>query len=112
MAVNIKNSPILDSAIFPPKIAGRKPNLNVRLSRRSVTRSLLHAEAAAGSRIARPSRARRKFGNNRVGTFIRRRRERKNCGREFYGTEEFSGIIKPPPGFVPIAPQQLKFAET
>lgn len=32
------------------------------------------------------------------GTFIRRRRRCKKCGGEFYGNEEFSGIIKEPPG--------------
>ena len=45
------------------------------------------------------------------GSFIRRRRECKKCNGKFYGTEEFSGIIDPPPGYVPVPPQQLKFAE-
>ena len=31
------------------------------------------------------------------GKFIRRRRRCKGCGGEFYGNEEFGGIIKEPP---------------
>ena len=41
MAVNIKKSPILDSAIFPPKIAPGEANRSFGLPRRLVTRELL-----------------------------------------------------------------------
>ena len=37
------------------------------------------------------------------GTFIRRRRRCDECNGEFYGVEEFGGIIKPPPNFDPAA---------